>query len=453
MEPLVDIAAPAEVRTNVIAPVTRLDRISAIDTIRGFSVLGILLVNIVQFGDVHWAYNNPHFVRAFNPGGSNPLNIGVWAAIWILAEGKMRAIFSMLFGAGVILLTSRAEERGGGATMADIYTRRNLWLMLFGILHCYLFWIGDILYSYALTALIFLYPMRKLSARALVITGAVVLLIDTPTAFFNARSTWEARDKYTAVVATEKVGKKLTKDQETAKKNWAAMQGPSRKAIEEETAQARGNYLSNLKLRTKWAPRVESLSYYKGGFCDVLGMMLLGMGLLKLGFLSAQRSYAEYAAIAIAGYLAGIPINCYTVYIDIRDNFDPATRMLSGITYDLQRFAVAFAHIAVVMMLCKAGRMKWFTSRLAAAGQMALTNYLFDTVVCCMVFCGYGFGLFGKLERYQLYYVVAAIWAAEFIGSRIWLAHFRFGPVEWAWRSLTYWKRQPMRLKAAAGEA
>ena len=428
-----------------IAPVERQERMSSVDAIRGFSLLGILLLNVVSLGQAHWAYDNPHPI-----GGSNPLNIGVWAVMWILAEGKMRAIFSMLFGAGTILLTSRAEARGGGMDIADIYTRRNLWLLLFGVLHCYLLWVGDILYWYAVTGLLFLYPMRKLSARALLIAGALVLLAISPRGYIQSHSIREARDKYASAAAAEKAGKKLSKEQQDAKKHWEEMRkdfSPDQKAIDEENKQVRGNYLSNLKAHVSLAPKIEALYFYQGGFCDVLGMMLLGMGLLKLGFLSAGRSYSEYAAVAIAGYLIGIPINCYTVYIDIRDNFDPATMALAGLTYNIERFAVAFAHIAVIMLLCKAGLMKWFTSRLAAVGQMALTNYLFDTIVCCIVFCGYGFGLFGKLERYQLYYVVAAIWTVEFIGSKIWLAHFRFGPAEWVWRSLTYWKRQPMRIE------
>ena len=432
----------------IAAPVSRRERISAVDTIRGFSLLGILLLNIVSFGQGYWAYENPSII-----GGSNPLNIGVWAVMWILADGKMRAIFSMLFGAGVILLTSRAEQRDGGLGIADIYTRRNLWLLLFGVLHCYLLWVGDILYWYAVTGLIFLYPMRKMSVKALLITGALVLLVTSPRGYIEFRSIRDARSKSDAAIAAEKAGKKLTKEQEDAKKKWVEMQKeshPDQKAIDEQNQQVRGNFLSNLRLHLEFAPRIEGLVYYRGGFCDVLGMMLLGMGLLKLGFLSAQRSYAEYATVAIAGYLIGIPINCYTVYIDIRDKFDSGTMALAGLTYDIERFAVAFAHIAVIMMLCKAGAMKWLTSRLAAVGQMALTNYLFDTIVCCLFFCGYGFGQFGKLERYQLYYVVAAIWTIQFFGSRIWLEHFRFGPAEWLWRSLTYWKRQPMRLEQPA---
>jgi uncharacterized protein len=441
-EPVPETTPPA------IAPVTRQERLSSVDAIRGFSLLGILLLNIVSFGQAHWAYGNPHPI-----GGSNPLNVGVWAVMWILADGKMRAIFSMLFGAGTILLTSRAEGRGGGLGIADIYTRRNMWLLLFGILHCYLFWLGDILYWYALTGLVFLYPMRKMSAKALLITGGIVMLLSTPRGYFESHSIIEARDKYNEAAAAEKAGKKLTKDQEEAKKNWENMQkdmNPDQKAIDEENQEVRGGFLANLKLHAKWAPRMESLFYYQGGFLDVLAMMLLGMGLLKLGYLSAARSYREYATVAVVGYLIGIPINCFTVYIDIRDKFDHATMALAGYTYDIERFAVALAHISVIMLLCKAGLMKWFTSRLAAVGQMALTNYLFDTIACCFFFCGYGLGMFGKLERYQLYYVVAAIWSIEFFGSKIWLSYFRFGPAEWLWRSLTYWKRQPMRLRQPA---
>src|SRR5579871_4953711 len=165
MEQPVSIAAPP------IAPVSRQERIAAVDVVRGFSLLGILLLNIVSFGQGHWAYSNPHII-----GGSNPRNIAVWAILFVLADGKMRGIFSMLFGAGVILLTSRAEQRGGAIGIADVYFRRNLWLLLFGALHCYLLWTGDILFWYALTGLIFLYPMRQLAARTLIATGILIAL-------------------------------------------------------------------------------------------------------------------------------------------------------------------------------------------------------------------------------------------------------------------------------------
>jgi len=103
--------------------------------------------------------------------------------------------------------------------------------------------------------------------------------------------------------------------------------------------------------------------------------------------------------------------------------------------------------MASLMILCKAGVLRWLTSRLAAIGQMALSNYILQSMVCTAVFTGCGLGLYGRLERYQLYYVVAGCWALSLAASPIWLRHYRFGPLEWCWRSLTYWQRQPMRWR------
>jgi uncharacterized protein len=100
------------------------------------------------------------------------------------------------------------------------------------------------------------------------------------------------------------------------------------------------------------------------------------------------------------------------------------------------------------MLLCKAGWMGWLLGRLGAIGQMAFSNYILQSVICAFYFTGYGFAMYGHLERHQLYYVVAAIWVFQLIVSPIWLRYYRFGPLEWGWRSLTYWKRQPMRLAA-----
>lgn len=113
--------------------------------------------------------------------------------------------------------------------------------------------------------------------------------------------------------------------------------------------------------------------------------------------------------------------------------------------YDWQRLAVGIAHASIVLMIVKAGALKWITRPLAAVGQTALSNYLGSSVICTLLFNGYGLGMFGKLQFYQLFYVVAAVWAANLIVSPLWLRYFRFGPVEWAWRSLTYWKMQPTR--------
>ena len=182
-------------------------------------------------------------------------------------------------------------------------------------------------------------------------------------------------------------------------------------------------------------------------------MMFIGMGLMKLGVLGGRSSVRAYAWMAIAGYAIGLPLNIYTAYIIIRANFEPVVQTFSAVTYDVGRLSIAFGHLGIIMLLCKTKTMQWLTNSLGAVGQMAFSNYIMHSVVCAFLFTGYGFAMYGRLQRYQVYYVVAAIWIFQMIASPIWLRHFRFGPLEWGWRSLTYWKKQPMRLVEAAPPA
>jgi uncharacterized protein len=177
-------------------------------------------------------------------------------------------------------------------------------------------------------------------------------------------------------------------------------------------------------------------------------MMFIGMGLFKLGALSGKRSFSFYAWLVAIGYGIGLPLNSYTAWVIVKSNFDPVTQTFANMAADIGRLTVALGHLGLVMLLVQAKLLQWLFSALTAAGQMAFSNYIFQSIVTAFVFTGYGFGLYDRLERYQLYYVVAGIWVVQLVVSPIWLAHYRFGPLEWCWRSLTYWKRQPMRLPA-----
>jgi uncharacterized protein len=437
------------------APVVRTERISAVDTVRGFALLGILLINIVSFALPNNAYSDPTIA-----GGATGINLAAWAINYILFEGKMRALFSMLFGAGVVLLSSRLEQRDPTAGVADIYYRRVLWLLAFGLVHAYCLWEGDILYFYAVCGLI-LFPFRKLRPKTLVLTGLLVLAVLIPKNLREGRGMRSLYEDATAADAAAAAGKTLTEAQRDAQKEWAHKLNvlkPSPSDIEKEIADHRGGYWNLYKRRMNGVSYVESVVFYRRLFFDTAGMMLLGMGLIRLGFFSATRSYREYALTALAGYAVGISINSYVAYWDIRLHFEVVPTLfrwtpygvLNWTGYDVERLAVALAHASVLLMICKAGLLRWLTSRLAAVGQMALTNYLFDTIVCTTLFNGYGFGLYGKLQRYQVYWVVLAIWVFQLAVSEPWLRHFRFGPAEWLWRSLTYWKLQPMRLAQPA---
>lgn len=426
-----------------LGPITQEERISSLDALRGFALLGILPANVLIFGMNFAAANDPTVA-----GGATGLNLASWALFRILIEGKMRALFSMVFGASVILLTSRTEERSGD-TAADIYYRRNLWLLLFGIAHAFLLFWGDMLYPYALCALI-LFPFRKLPARKLLIIGGLFIALKAGWSAVDAFRQIERWGLAAAADAAEKVGRKPTDEQTEAKKALDAQRKqrkPSPEELSKDARRWRGNPLEVIAARAKFLATWHGLPYYDPVNCDVWSMMFIGMGLFKLGVFSAAKSYSTYAWIAVIGYLIGIPMSAFIAWLLVKSNYDRLTFAFTNVAYDVERLPIALAHMASLMILCKAGVLRWLTSRLAAIGQMALSNYILQSVVCTVVFTGYGFGLYGRLERYQLYYVVAGCWALSLVASPIWLRHYRFGPLEWCWRSLTYWKKQRMRSR------
>jgi uncharacterized protein len=422
-------------------PVTQRERIPTIDVVRGVALMGILLMNIAAFSGPFEMYVNPLVV-----GHHRTYNLVAWTIRWVLFEGKMRAAFSMLFGAGVILLTERAERRGS-RNIADIFLRRNMWLVLFGVLHFYFIWFGDILYAYGLTALLFLYPCRHVRFRNLLIAGAAVLLIGVGTDAYFAVDGIRERNQGQAAQALTNSGKKLTQQQQDALKKWNDTLEKRKKDREDDLKAMRGSYLAQLKWRAQWGPRVQAMFYYKFGFTDVLGMMLIGMGLYRMGFLTGALSYRIYGWVIACGYLLSLPINGFESWGLIRDNFQQESAW--WVLYQLGRVTGAAANVALVVVIAKAGLVPWLTRRIAAVGQTALSNYLLTSIGCSLLFNGFGAGLYGKLEYYQLYAIVAVVWALNLTLSPIWLRYYQFGPMEWVWRSLTYWRRQPMKRPQA----
>lgn len=432
-----------------VAPISSGERILSVDVIRGLAVLGILLMNIVGFAFHVAAYADPTVA-----GGATGINFWVYALNSVLVDGKMRGIFSLVFGAGVMVLTSRLANRGAAADAADIHYRRMYWLMLFGVVHAYLLWWGEILYPYALLGLL-LYPMRRLSARGLLITGTVLAVLVTGFGVAGAFRVVSLRDEAAKADLAAASGEPLTEEQTDAQKAWRdhlKFAKPDAAEVTRVNEAFGGSFVSALKERAKLVAFFHFMPYYFPLMWDMLCMMLFGMALVKTGALGAERSYAFYGKMAAIGYAIGIPAHVWMVWRNVSTNFEPIALGFTGIAYTPARIAVCFAHIAVVMMIMKAGRLRWITSPLAAVGQMAFTNYILQSIICSTIFYGYGFGLFGKLERYQAYYVVLGCWIVHLVFSPLWLRHYRFGPLEWCWRSLTYWQRQPMRVPKAVGE-
>ena len=427
-----------------VGPITREERINSLDALRGFALLGILPANVLVFGMYLAAGNDPTVT-----GGATGLNLVTWALVRILVQGKMRALFAMVFGASTVLLTSRVGERAGAVAAADIYYRRTLWLLLFGLAHAFLLFWGDILYPYALCALI-LFPFRNVSAKKLLIIGGLLVAFNTGWSAMEAFRQVKQQQLAAAADAAGKAGKSPTEEQAEAKKELEAqrkIKKPSAEELEKEARKWRGNPFEVIAARAKLLAVWHGQPYYDPGNLALWSMMFLGMGLFKLGVFSATRSYRFYIWIALLGYLIGIPVNSYTAWLAVKSNFNPTTFAIIYVAYEIGRLTVALAHMAVLMVVCKAGALRSLTSRLGAIGQIALSNYILQSVVCAFVFTRYGLGLYGRLERYQLYYVVAGCWVFSLVVSPIWLRHYWFGPLEWCWRSLTYWKKQPMKIR------
>lgn len=429
------LSTPASV--SAPGPVRADERIASIDVLRGFALLGILAINIMVFGTAQW---NP----SINEGAVG-LNVAVWAVQLVVIEGTMRCLFSMLFGAGVILLTARIERRGGSEEAADIYFRRNLWLIGFGVVHSYLLvYLGDILFFYGFAALV-VFPFRKLSPRTLVILGSLILMLCVimPARYYHGYQ--ERKAVVMAAEAAEAAGRAITEEQQEARKRWEQRHQRYSEERQERIDTFRSGYGTIFTYVLPLQVEAHSLGMYQMWFCDVAGMMLLGMAFYRLGILSGRRSGRFYLILGGIGYALGFALRGYMTCQVLAHHFDLLWRVIPWFTEGVGRLAVALGHLSVVMLLCKLGRPRWLLASLAAVGRMALTNYLGHTVIGIFVFFGFGFGLYGRLEFYELACVVGAIWVFQLIVSPLWLRRFRFGPGEWLWRSLTYWQRQPMR--------
>jgi uncharacterized protein len=411
--------------------------------LRGAALLGILLMNIQDMGLPGGAYENP-----LEWGGATGANLAYWFVNQVFFEGKMRFLFSLLFGAGAVLLTERATERGAGVATADIWLRRCLWMMLFGLIHAYFIWEGDILYAYGLVGL-GLFVFRVLSPRQLFwIAGGVLVIVSALTTLGMAMS--QQSSKEDALKAIAKPEAQRSKKEKAAIESYQKMLDGEdivkrREKIDEEIKTLRGGWAENVAFRAPHAFEWQTVMMFKFGVFDVLFPMLLGMALYKSDVLGGGKSPGFYALGAAAGYLAGIPVIALVARTVVASNWDPFVRSWLYATYEYGRLTVGLGHLFLLLLIYRLGWFRPVTWLLSRVGQTAFSNYILTSILVTLFFNGYGLGNFGKLERHQLLYVVAAMWSINLIVSPLWLRWFRFGPLEWAWRSLTYWKRQPFR--------
>jgi len=419
------------------APVSEAQRIESLDVLRGVALLGILLLNIVGFGLISSAYSMP------SEAMTGTADLIAWSSVELFAEGAMRGLFSILFGAGVVLFVGGADGRGAG-----VHFKRNFWLLAFGLFDAYLLlWNGDILINYALAGAL-LYFVRDVKAGRLLAT-AIVLFVGL-SAFYGVTNLALSTTQQ-AALQVEQADDVDSLDARTvaAAQQWQDFSGDfilSAEQKEQELAARQGSYGSALAWNAKKTNEMLTFVLPLYLFWDALVMMLLGMALYKYGVLQGLRSPAFYKKLMWSGFSVGLLVNAGEVYRAVDSDFALLSVFAQmQATYHIGRLGMALGYIGLLLLLLNSSFLTGLRSRLASVGRMALTNYLMHSFIALILFTGAGFALVGELTRAQLYFVVIAIWVLQLWLSPLWLTHFRFGPVEWLWRVLTYGKLMPIR--------
>jgi len=430
-------------------PVDSAERVASVDVIRGVALMGILAMNIANFGWPGAVYSIPIMTPDYDWA-----DVGLWGFNHLVFDTKMMTLFSMLFGGGLVLMSDRAEGRG--AKMAGVYYRRVFWLLIIGLIHAYLIWDGDILVMYASTGFL-LYPIRKWSAKSLIILGIGLSLLLVPLLlgfrFLVVPYMRSAAERVEAQVKAKDTPSDWDKKVGEAWKNMTKSEMPKREDFLKDIATYRGSYAGIVKDRAWNLFMGQTSGFLFFGWWFSGGRMLIGMGLMKLGVFSAGLSKRSYLIMMLVGYGIGLPLMLFDVLHETRNGFFLGRQfgyMIQGwpLITIYGSLPVVFGHIGLVMLICQSNALPWLTRRLAAAGRMALSCYLFDSIACTTFFYGYGFDFYGSLHRPLLYAVVVTIWIAQLLVCPLWLERFRFGPAEWLWRSLTYWKFQSMTPKS-----
>ncbi|MBV7259169.1 DUF418 domain-containing protein [Erythrobacter crassostreae] len=415
-----DITADSEA---VLAPVTVKERISSLDFIRGIAVMGILAANIIAFGQP--------LMATFDPGSflsnDNDPDHWWWIAQFVLIDGKMRGLFSILFGAGLFLFLEKANERGSGT---GLVIRRLAFLGMFGLLHFYFIWFGDILFLYAVSALVLLafYTLKPFNQFVLGMLGFVIsALIYTAMmgglylmANGNLLSPEEAAEMQREMASGMSVAQGMTD---------AILAG-------DYLGFVASNFTENL---------LTPISAVSQSLVETSSLMLIGMGLFRMGFFEGKFDRKKMVLWGWSGIIVGGALSYWVATWVISTDFDLLAAMAAYLgTSALPRLAMAMG-LAALLVVYSPSWTGWLGQRISAAGRAAFTNYLGTSIVMLFVFHGWALGYYGDLGRPQLYIIVVIMWAVMLIWSKPWLDRYRYGPLEWLWRCLTYWKKFPLR--------
>lgn len=423
--------------SSLATPVLQKDRIVLLDSLRGFAILGILLMNIPGF-----AYPAFDPIPYYETG----INYYCWYFVELGPAGTQRALFSMLFGAGIILFLQNQQKKYQDMRPADYFFRRQLWLLVFGLFDVFvLLWAWDILFDYACIGMI-MFAFRNLPVRKLLFAAALCFLFMLLRENRNFFLEKEKIHKGEIVAAIDTTKTKLTEFQKADLNAMLEFKEASQPAKKLEKAEERK--------RNMQAPYSRFYSYRTNEYLsslvdylflqiwDVLTFMFLGMAFFKSGLLLGKSKISTYWLLFFIG-LVGIALTYFLLekHLQLKLNYFEYVKQNNFSFYEVTRVCRALGFLGLIMLLYRSGFFGWLFNLLRPVGQMAFTNYLMQSLICGIIFYSVGFGLYGKLERFEIYIVVGCVWLFEIIFSHIWLRYFLFGPMEWVWRSLTYGKQ------------
>lgn len=402
-----------------------------LDAVRGFALLGILIINVQVFAMPGAAYHNPTAVE------HTALDGWIWSLNHIFADQKFMAIFSMLFGAGAAIFMDNASARG--ARPGPLFLRRLVWLLAFGLIHAYAIWHGDILVTYAICGLGLIFA-RRLSERTLwragwgmLIAGALIsagtgLLLP----FFDAAEMAEV----------------------------FALWQPSAAELARETAAFRGDWTTQMPVRAEQAFFVQTAVLTSWSWWRVTGLMLLGMSLHRSGFFesagergdaeaanhSRRRSRRYWIALPI-----GLALSAIGLYMNELYDWRLEYSMFAGSLWNyFGSVLTAIGYMGVLLFVLRSGFGEIIRGPFAQIGRTAFSGYIFQSLAGTLIFYGHGMGAFAMLSRLEQWGVVLLIWAAQMALTRFWLSRFSQGPLEALWRRLTYGLTRATSVKTPA---
>jgi len=425
------------------------DRIAAIDVVRGLAVLGILVMNIVEFGWPAEAYGNPAWA-----GGSSGLDLAAWYVQVTLFDGRMRALFSLLFGVGIVLFAERLVRSDDAPRTTDLLLRRCLWLVPFGIVHrFFLQFTGDILYQYGLLGFVAV-VFRHLGARTLVVLGCIWLCAFVPISWRKYSLQADTRAQAAEAARLQQAGETVPEALAAAQRRWQQRETaipPKPEVVAKKVDEVRVGYWQLFRNRWDYHHGFQSSFLYYYWVFDVLGLMLIGMGLGKAGFFHGRwrtRSYVGCVALGLATAAA----TAWWAHDWQAAGFAETAlelRLVHDLTYAPARLLGALGWAAALLLVLRAGRARLLTAALGAVGRMAFSCYILQSVVAGALFYGFGCGWFGLLRRSELMLVWLGISLLQVAVAVLWLRRWRSGPLEWVWRALTWWRWRPMRAAGA----